>query len=274
VVGVKLWMLGSGSDGNAVLVESGEERILIDVGFGPRILAGRLKAAGATPESISACFVTHEHSDHICGVRRATRKWRWPVYASPGTAASPAMMKVMNVTPFAPGTSVILNRLVVESIRTPHDAAESVGYVITESSTGVRAAIFYDIGHVSESIHAACANVDLLVIEANHDEGMLRAGPYPPWLQARIASNTGHLSNRSAGALISQRVSPTLNHVVLAHLSQQNNDPEVALATVRAALKRTRFRGTVTAAAQGGVVGPFVPRASRAEPPSQMELGL
>src|SRR5262249_12530302 len=135
-------------------------------------------------------------------------------------------------------------------------------------------AIFYDIGHVSAPIRSACADADILVIESNHDEHLLRTGPYAPWLQARIASNVGHLSNRAAARFAADQVSPALHHVVLAHLSANCNTPKVALRTASAELRRTRFRGRLTVASQDVVVGPFEPKAGRAERAAQFELGF
>jgi len=271
---VKLWMLGSGSRGNAVLVECDGARILIDAGFGTRTLAGRLKLIGVPPSSIEACFVTHEHTDHVKGAGAAAKRWGWTIYATRGTTANSRQLAQTNVRAFRPGRTLEFERMVVDTTPTPHDAAESVGFVVTSRSTGARAALFYDIGHASSQIRAACRHVDILVLESNHDDDMLRNGPYPKWLQARIASDTGHLSNRCSGFLARELVTRDLNHIVLAHLSEKNNRPGVALAAMRAALGRTRFRGRLTAAKQDSVVGPFTPGAARAEPPMQFNLPL
>ena len=264
-------MLGSGSSGNAVLVECDGARILVDAGFGTRTLAGRLKAIGVDPRSIEACFVTHEHTDHVKGAGRGAKRWGWTIYSTPGTARAPELTTT-KVRRFKPGACVELTRMDVESTRTPHDAAESVGFVVTSRSTGARAAIFYDFGRATDAIARACRDVDILLIESNHDDDMLRNGPYPRWLQARIAGDTGHLSNRCAGQLARQVVSRQVNHLVLSHLSERCNRPYVALKSMTEALTRSRFRGTLTAAVQDGIVGPFVPHASRAEAPIQYEL--
>jgi phosphoribosyl 1,2-cyclic phosphodiesterase len=264
-------MLGSGSSGNAVLVECEGSRILVDAGFGTRTLSGRLRAIGVDPRSIEACFVTHEHNDHVQGAGRGAKRWGWTVYATPGTAQAPELAET-RVRRFKSGASIDLDRMTVESTRTPHDAMESVGFVVTSRSTGARAAIFYDIGHASEAIATACRDADILLIESNHDDDMLRHGPYPRWLQARIASPVGHLSNRCAAQLARRVVSRQVNHLVLSHLSERCNRPYIALKSMTEALNRSRFRGTVTAAVQDGVVGPFTPSASRAEAPLQYEL--
>jgi phosphoribosyl 1,2-cyclic phosphodiesterase len=268
---VKLWMLGSGSSGNAILVECDGSRILIDCGFGTRTIAGRLGTIGVPPESIDACLITHEHSDHVKGAAAAAKRWGWGLYATAGTARA-AELTGATVHRFAPGESIEFPRLSVSSTATPHDANESVGFVATSRSTGARAGLFYDIGHVSTAIAAACASVDILVLESNHDDEMLRSGPYPRWLQARIASKTGHLSNQDSGAFAREAVTRAMHHLVLAHLSENCNTPQVALGAMRAAIARTAFRGTLTAAKQDSVVGPFTPGAARAEQPLQYAL--
>jgi phosphoribosyl 1,2-cyclic phosphodiesterase len=268
---MKLWMLGSGSSGNAVLCECDDQRILIDCGFGTRTIAQRMAAAGVHPSSISACLVTHEHSDHIAGVRKAAKKWQWPVFATIGTATTAELADVA-VTTISAREPLELTRMTVDAIRTPHDAVESVGYVITSRSTGARAAIFYDLGHVSAAIRSACLDADLLVIESNHDDEMLRWGPYPRWLQERIRGSQGHLSNRHAAELIGESVHSGMQHVVLAHLSENCNTPRKALDSASPYLKKARFKGRLTAAAQDRTVGPFIPGSGTKT--MQFDLGL
>jgi phosphoribosyl 1,2-cyclic phosphodiesterase len=268
---MKLWVLGSGSSGNAAVVSCGDEHIVLDAGFGVRTLAARLTLAGVDPKAVTACVLTHEHSDHIHGAARAARRWGWPVYATAGSAASRSLSGT-TVTRIVPGATIHFDQVSVETVATPHDAIESIGFVITARTTGARLAVFYDIGHVSDAIRTACHDVDMLLFESNHDDHMLRHGPYPRWLQARIASDVGHLSNRCAADLIGDSVHESLRHVVLAHISQHCNTPAVALAATRAALRRARYRGALTAAPQDGVVGPFQPRGSRAERAAQLSF--
>lgn len=263
-------MLGSGSSGNAVLCECDGERILIDCGFGTRTIAQRMGVAGVHPSSVSACLVTHEHSDHISGVAKAAKKWQWPVFATTGTAAAPELAGVA-VTTVSGREALQLERMTIDIVPTPHDAVESVGFVITSKSTGARAAIFYDIGHVTSAIRAACADANVLIIESNHDDEMLRWGPYPRWLQERIRGNHGHLSNRHAAELVGASVNPGLQHVVLAHLSEQCNTPRTALDSTSPMLRKTRFQGRLTAAPQDRVVGPFAPNGGAS---TQFDLGL
>ena len=270
---MRLWVLGSGSSGNAVLLESDGTRLLVDAGFGPRTLAARLKLAGVETRSIAACIVTHDHADHICGAGKAARRWGWQLFATDGTAAAPALAGIA-VTTFAPGDRLRIGSFDVQTVATPHDATEPIGVVATAVQSGARAGICYDLGSVNDGVRAICDSVDLLVLEANHDEGMLWAGPYPPWLCRRIASKTGHLSNRAAAQMARDAATPQLAHLVLAHLSQQNNTPALADRTVRSALRPTAFKGKVTTAKQDEVIGPFVPRGFSSRRVEQLALAL
>jgi phosphoribosyl 1,2-cyclic phosphodiesterase len=267
---VKVWVLGSGSRGNAVVVESGECRVLIDVGFGPRTLAKRMKALGLDPRSIEACIITHEHSDHARGAARAQKKWNWPLFATSGTVMNSRLAK-LNVTTFSAGAKLSFSDIEVETFRTPHDASEPIGMALTAKSSGARAAVVTDLGMVTESVRRLVKDVDLLVIESNHDEEMLRNGPYPEWLQKRIASSVGHLSNADCADLVSEAMTPQLRTVVLAHLSEENNTPRLAFETMKDSVKRTAFRGLLGPALQDAAVGPFTVGLAQ---PRQLSLEL
>jgi phosphoribosyl 1,2-cyclic phosphodiesterase len=256
---MKVWVLGSGSSGNAVLLDGGRTRMLVDAGFGPNTLARRLKLAGIDARSVAACVVTHDHSDHVCGVAKAAKRWGWQILATAGTAGAPDLAGV-DVTTFVPGADVRVGGFEVRTVSTPHDAAEPVGVVVTDTSTGARAGVCYDIGHASDGVRTLCESVDVLILEANHDEAMLWAGPYPWWLRKRIASSTGHLSNRAAAEVAREVVTSQLAHLVLAHLSETNNTPVLADRTVRSALRPTAFRGRLSTSRQDAVAGPFTPR--------------
>ena len=271
---MKLWVLGSGSGGNAVLVECGESRVLVDAGFAPRTLATRLQAIGIAPASIEACVVTHEHTDHVKGAAAGARKWGWTLYASAGTVGAWPELQEANCARMVAGETVSLSRLAATTFDIPHDAASPVGVRLTCQRTGATAVVCTDVGHASESVRSLCAGADLLVLESNHDEGMLRAGPYPPSVQARIASRNGHLSNRACADLARSVVHRDLAHVVLAHLSEKCNDHGLAHQTTADALRRTRYRGALSVAMQHDVVGPFLPRAGRGAPEAQYSLAL
>lgn len=266
---MKVWVLGSGSEGNAVLVEAGDSRILVDCGFGTRMLAGRLTMIGIAPASIEACIVTHEHGDHVHGAARGAKKWGWSLFASEGTVDNCPALEEAHCTRVPLGGSVVLSRATLTTYATPHDAASPIGVRVTSTATGANAVVCTDVGHVSDSVRALCANADVLVLESNHDVGMLWSGPYPPSVCARIASRVGHLSNRDCAALGRESVNTNLAHVVLAHLSENCNDRGLAHRVMTDALRRTRFRGTTSVAMQHSVVGPFLPRAGRTAPERQ-----
>ena len=271
---MKVWVLGSGSQGNAVLVECGESRVLVDAGFGTRTLAGRLNAIGVSPASIEACIVTHEHGDHVSGAAAGARKWGWSLFASSGTVDASAALQEANCARVPVGDCVTLSGMTLTTYAIPHDAASPIGVRVTSGSTGASAVVCTDLGYATDSVRALCSEADILVLESNHDDGMLRAGPYPRSVQARIASRVGHLSNGLSAALVRDVVHRHLAHVVLAHLSEHCNDRGIAHRCMTEALGRTRFRGATSVAMQHGVVGPFVPRAARAETPVQFALAL
>ena len=271
---MKLWVLGSGSSGNAVLIECGESRVLVDAGFSARMLATRLRAIGVAPASIEACIVTHEHTDHIKGAASAARRWKWALYASSGTVDAWPELQEVDCARVTPGDSITLSRMQLTTFATPHDAASPIGVRLSATSSGVTAVVCTDVGHVSDCVRTHCVEADLLVLESNHDDGMLRAGPYPPSVRARIASRVGHLSNRACAELARDVVHANLAHLVLAHISENCNDHGIAHAAATNALRRTRYRGAVSVAMQHDVVGPFLPRSARAEAATQYSLGL
>ncbi|HXT48143.1 MAG TPA: MBL fold metallo-hydrolase [Gemmatimonadaceae bacterium] len=271
---MRVWVLGSGSAGNAVLVESGDTRILIDAGFPVRELAARLAAIGVSGESIESAIVTHEHTDHVRGVCAAAKRWKWSVYASSGTIAGYPLLREACARPFSAGDALELGDLRLQTVRTPHDGTEPVAMLATARSSGVRAGIVYDLGHVPPSYRATFERLDILVLESNHDEAMLRAGPYPPVVQARIAGAYGHLSNRRSGMFARDCVHAGLAQLVLAHLSERCNQPALALDSMREALATSRFRGALHAASQRAVCGPFTAGRAAASAGRQLSLEL
>jgi phosphoribosyl 1,2-cyclic phosphodiesterase len=273
---MNVWILGSGSSGNAVLVETARSRILVDAGFAPRILKRRLAVAGVTPESIDAVVVTHEHTDHMKGVAAAAKKWRWTIVSTAGTRMMCPEWAGLKTILTPRKSTVVIGDFCLETVPVWHDANEPIGVIVTSLGEGARAGIIYDLGHVTETVSRALDKLDILVLEANHDEGMLRAGPYPPSVQRRIGSNFGHLSNRVAAQTASRSVHAGLRNIVLAHLSENCNNPRTALNTVGDALRRAKFKGRLTASSQDKVVGPFTAGASTgvAGAPVQLALGI
>jgi phosphoribosyl 1,2-cyclic phosphodiesterase len=273
---MRLWVLGSGSSGNAVLVETARSRILVDAGFAPRILKQRLAVAGVKPESIEAVVVTHEHNDHIKGVAAAARKWGWTIVSTAGTRMMCPNWAGLRTILTPRKSTVVVGDFYIETVPVSHDASEPIAVIVTSLAEGARAGIVYDLGHLTETVSKALDKLDVLVLEANHDEAMLRAGPYPPSLQRRISGNFGHLSNRVAAQAASQSIHGGLNNIVLAHLSEKCNNPRTALGTVGDALRRARFKGRLTASSQDKVVGPFAAGSSfeTVSAPLQLALGI
>ena len=254
---MRAWTLGSGSRGNAILLESDGTRVLVDAGYPPRVLAKRLAAIRVAPESIAAVIVTHEHTDHARGVNAARMKWKWRVYGSAGTLAAIAGLDAQAAAAVEPGTPFAIGALEFELVRVPHDAAAPTAVLATARRSGFRTGCAHDLGSIPDALRRAFTALDLLLLESNHDEGMLRSGPYPAFLQQRIASRTGHLSNRQSAALARELAGTSLRQVVLLHLSEVNNTPRAAAASASAAVAGLRARCRVAAAAQDRVAGPF-----------------
>lgn len=238
---MKLWSLGSGSRGNALVIGSGDRFVLVDCGFGPRALAMRLKKVGLAPEMIEALFITHEHQDHADGAAKAQHKWRWPVYASAGTHAALREIPTKYREILQPGTSVSVGAFTVEATAIPHDAREPMALALTATATGARVGIAHDLGAVPPALEAMFARCDALCLEANHDAELLRNGPYPRALQERIRGGRGHIDNAAAGALARRLSHAGLRALALLHLSETNNTPELAARTVNTALGSSRL---------------------------------
>lgn len=288
---MRVHILGSGSEGNAIVIDSGRQRILVDAGFGVRELSRRLKSVDVEPESVSALIITHEHQDHVAGAGAAARRWHWPVYATAGTlkvsgdrkravgentmpisvaiepAQKPAGKKKRIVKHVVDTkTEVVMDDLSIRFIKAPHDAREPVSLIATVKSTGQRVGIAYDIGHLTERFIRSFAGCDVLLLESNHDSQLLRTGPYPWSVKQRVAGPNGHLSNAECGLMARELVHRGLRHLVLCHLSHVNNRPEIALKSMRTTLRGAGFRGSLQAAPQHSTVS--------LGGASQMELAL
>lgn len=269
---MRLWVLGSGSMGNAILLESGESRVLIDAGFPPSVIASRLAQIGVAVEAIHAVVITHEHADHARGAFAGARKWGWSVHATKGTARGLPESGRAGIQTFDSSATFAVGDFTIQPVRVSHDAVEPVALVATETATGVRAAVAYDVGCATDSLRRSLGRLDILVLEANHDEEMLRYGPYPPSVQRRIAGGRGHLSNHAAGELARDSAHRGLAHLVLAHISPRCNNHAVARETVKKYLAGTRYPGEVETCGQFGVAGPFEARGGTLS--TQLSLGL
>ena len=259
---MRVWVFGRGSRGNAVLLEPRGSRVLVDAGFHAKALEQRLAAIDVPAESIEALVVTHEHHDHVRGACAAAREWGWALHASCGTAAAYPSLREVDVRTFDAGATLRFSSMELRSVAVPHDAEEPVAIIATDDIGG-RVGIVYDLGYANAALRRALGDLDVLVLEANHDEGMLRAGPYPPTVRDRIAGRRGHLSNRAAADIAREVAHRSLAHVVLAHLSDQCNDASLARSAVTRGLASTRFTGAVHAAPQDAVIGPFEPKVRR-----------
>ena len=271
---MKLCVLGSGSRGNAILMQSRDTRILIDAGFAPRTLAKRLALIGVAPHSIEAVVLTHEHMDHAKGVAAGARKWGWHVYATSGTQSDCDSLAESDVRTIAAGNEFRIGDISMSAVRVSHDATEPVGFVATGMSTGVRVGVVYDLGVMTQSVRTALDRIDILIVESNHDGEMLRNGPYPASLKRRIASSEGHLSNRAAGFAAAECAHRGMSHVVLAHLSETNNTPQTAVQSMRLALRKTPFSGSVLAASQDFPSSTISADRAAAFGPAQLSLEL
>ncbi|HKS07482.1 MAG TPA: MBL fold metallo-hydrolase [Gemmatimonadaceae bacterium] len=247
---VRVTALGSGSKGNCLVVDLGKTRVAVEAGFGVRMLARHFKAAGIAPESMAACVITHEHLDHIRGASKARDKWRWTLMATPQTFAAAEIGGTARILPTAYRRPTAFGDARITLLPISHDAAAPAAVLIEDVVTGARVGIAQDLGAIPEGLLEAFDRVDVLVIEANHDMGMLRAGPYPPSLQDRVAGPRGHLSNRQCADFVARAAHRDMRAIVLAHLSEQNNTPEIARSTVARALRGSPFRGKLVTAAQ------------------------
>jgi phosphoribosyl 1,2-cyclic phosphodiesterase len=231
-------VLGSGSGGNATLVEGGGARVLLDAGLGPRQLAERLLSSGVDPATLDAVFVSHEHGDHARGAAAFSARWGVPLALTRGTrlAARLAEEKLPPCREIVPGEDVAVRGLVVRAVAVPHDAAAPVAFVVAAGRARLGHAT--DLGHLSKRTVEALRGCDTVLVESNYDPAMLRDGPYPWSLKERILGPLGHLSNGDVARLLERGLGEECGHVVLAHLSQKNNHPELAAQAAEEALSR------------------------------------
>lgn len=226
--------LGSGSRGNALLVEAGRTRILLDCGFSLRETELRLARLGVEPRQLDAILVTHEHDDHIGGVARLAARHGIPVWLTHGTLRAAPDLSAAGPRVFDPHRRFAVGDLEVEPFPVPHDAAEPAQYVLGDGAR--RLGVLTDIGESTPHVAATLSGCDALVLECNHDPEMLARGPYAPPLKRRIAGRLGHLDNEASAQLLARLDNSRLRHVVASHLSETNNTPELARAALARAL--------------------------------------
>ena len=244
---VSVTVLGSGSRGNATIVSSSRTRVLVDVGFSCREIFRRMKDVGLDAHDLDAIVITHEHSDHVSGLPVLARKLNIPIFMTGATceswvaslpdAKSPdAVLKKREI--FQAGRSFIVGDIEVRSFTIPHDAADPVGF--TFRTEGIRVGVVTDLGYMAANVAEQIRGCDVLMIESNHDTEMLRQGPYPWSVKQRVMSRVGHLSNEALADFFTSAYDGSATFVVLAHLSEQNNHPELARRAAEQALSPRR----------------------------------
>lgn len=226
--------LGSGSEGNGLVVEAGGTRVLMDCGFGLADSVARLARLGLRPDELAGIVVTHEHSDHIGGVGRLARKHRLPVWLTAGTCAMAQDLDGVPVQVIDSHAPFAVGDLEIQPYPVPHDAREPVQYVFGDGDR--RLGVLTDTGCSTPHIEAMLAGVDALVLECNHDAAMLENGPYPASLKRRVGGRFGHLENGQAAALLARLKHAKLRCVMAAHVSKTNNTAALARRALAQAL--------------------------------------
>lgn len=235
---MRFCVLASGSGGNSCYVETPRARVLVDAGLSGRELARRLVQVGIDPAGIDGIVITHEHVDHIRGAGPFSRRFHVPVFLNRKThnRSGDRLGDLEAPVTVATGMPVAIHDLTIETFTKCHDAADPMGLVLC--CDGVRIGLITDLGRSTHLVEERLKGCRALIIEFNHDAGMLESGPYPIELKRRIRGPEGHLSNDQAGALLESLVHDDLEHVVLAHLSEINNDPQRAGDAAQEALHR------------------------------------
>jgi len=256
---VSVRVLASGSLGNCTLVCSSGTRLLVDAGLSCRQLLRRLAACGETAQGINAILVTHEHGDHIAGLHVLAKRLKVPVYITGATneayrrdARDGAGNRIIleRLETFEAGRTFEIGDITVTPFTIPHDAVDPVGF--TFCSEGIKVGICTDLGYMPSSVKYHLRGCHVLMIESNHDLEMLRGGPYPWSVKQRVMSRVGHLSNDALANFLTTDYDGSAEYLILAHLSEQNNHPEVARLTAERALgeQRTFIRNQVVLATQ------------------------
>jgi len=232
---LKLTPLFSSSKGNCTYIESDNLRLLVDIGVSCKRVVDALNQIGVAPETINAILVTHEHSDHVSGLKVFLKKYPIPVFATNGTLRGIKEMPQELAHPFTPNHEFQIEGLTVFPFSIPHDANEPCGYTFFNKTEKVTVAT--DLGHINLDLLNIMEKSNTILLESNHDVNMLRTGKYPYSLKQRIIGNFGHLSNATSAKTVEYLIKKGTKNFILAHLSEENNFPDLALETVRSQLK-------------------------------------
>ena len=240
---LKISVLGSGSRGNATFVKTDRVRLLIDAGLSRKEIAKRLESIGEDPDGLDAVLITHEHSDHSCGVKTIVKEVPVQVFATCGTLralhAEDYELNGSSMVPVRADLPFIIGDIEILPFKVPHDAAEPVAFSLT--CEGVKITQLTDIGYLPDDVAEKLDGSHVLILESNHDLEMLRIGPYPWNLKQRLMGRYGHLSNTAVAHFIRDRYDGAADHVMLAHLSSKNNHPEIARQETALALRDRGF---------------------------------
>lgn len=249
---MKLSVLGSGSGGNAILVVGHDTTILVDAGFSARALAERMQRCGCDPDALDAIVITHDHGDHTRGMGVFARRHGTPLFITEPTrlACSRLLKGEERVQPYRAGYPFEIGGLRIEPFLTVHDAADPVGIAVVDLDTGCRLGVATDLGRPTAGIRMALSGCHVLVLEANHDEGLLQQAPYPWSVKSRISSSHGHLSNEAAARFALELLHDDLVAMFLAHLSREANDPRLAREVVGRSLVGAGYEGLLEVATQ------------------------
>ena len=223
--------LQSGSSGNCIYVETGGVRLLFDAGISGRAAETRLAEHGRDIRDVDALIISHDHRDHVCSMGTFHRKFGLPVYVTKRTFDEARRRikigKICDVRHFVSGETLQFGSVHVETLSTPHDAVDGVVFIVDDQSH--RFGLLTDLGHIFAGLDQAMASLDAVIIESNYDPAMLNDGPYPEFLKDRIRGPRGHLSNEDSAQLLKSAEKSRLKWACLGHLSEKNNDPDVAM---------------------------------------------
>jgi phosphoribosyl 1,2-cyclic phosphodiesterase len=235
-------VLGSGSGGNCTYIESGSTRVLIDAGFGIRSLKRRMLEAEVQPCEVDAILITHGHWDHVSGIPSLVRKSKTVIYMNEGTRDEVhSLQDLKRIELFQSKRPFSIGDFTFEAFDVPHDAASPVGFRI--ACEGIQGVFSTDLGELTAEVLDSTRNCDWMVLESNHDEEMLRIGPYPWYLKNRVMGRNGHLSNRALSSFLTGEFDGSASHLFLAHLSRQNNHPDLALTSAESGIQERFSQG-------------------------------